>query len=281
MASYTRFVALGDSQTEGLNDLWPDGTPRGWADRLAERLTVTTSPDLQYANLAVRRCRARHARDVQLPRALELRPDLASVAIGMNDLLRHDFDLASTLADIETTIVALQDAGTHVVSMTSPDIAKMVPAMGWLAGRQRTFHERLRALHERLDVPTLELAGLSMAAARDLWSHDRIHGSAEGHRRVADGMAHLLDLPGSDDRWADVAPSRLGPIGVVRGEIAWSLTFLGPWLAGQLRGRSAPAEAQALCKRPDLAPVTRPAADVLPGEPRTAGYRPASGPDSR
>src|SRR4051795_11555154 len=50
---FERYVALGDSQTEGLND--PDGRSgfRGWADRLAV-LLLATSPHLQYANLAVR-----------------------------------------------------------------------------------------------------------------------------------------------------------------------------------------------------------------------------------
>ena len=255
VASWSRFVALGDSQTEGLNDLRPDGTPRGWADRLAARLAETTSPGLRYANLAVRGCRARHVREVQLPRAVELAPDLASVAVGMNDLLRHDYDVGATLADIETTIAGLQAVGAHVVSMTNPDIAKMLPAMGWLAGRQRVFHDRLRALHREYAVPTLELAGQPMGAARELWSHDRIHGSAEGHRRVAEGMAWLLEVPGSDERWAEVEPSRLGPARVVLGELGWARTFLGPWLTGQVVRRHAPPEARAVCKRPDLLAV--------------------------
>ena len=51
--AYRRFVALGDSTTEGLMDLYPDGTFRGWADRLAARL-AQDEPDLLYANLAVR-----------------------------------------------------------------------------------------------------------------------------------------------------------------------------------------------------------------------------------
>lgn len=258
MASYERFVALGDSQTEGLNDLRDDGTPRGWADRLAERLTVTTSPGLTYANLAVRRCRARHVREVQLPRALELRPDLATVCVGMNDLLRHDFDLKATLADIEATITALQAIGARVVSMTNPDVGRMLPMMAWLAGRQRTFHDRLRTLHGRLGVDTLELAGQPMAASRAMWSTDRIHGSALGHQHVADGMARLLDLPGSDDSWADVAPTHLSPAGLVAGEARWATSFLAPFLVGQVRGRHAPAGAAPVCKRPDLLPVDLP-----------------------
>ena len=52
---YTRYVALGDSFTEGVGDeepQLPNGV-RGWADRVAEELS-RTRPDLGYANLAIR-----------------------------------------------------------------------------------------------------------------------------------------------------------------------------------------------------------------------------------
>lgn len=39
-ATYTSFVAVGDSFTEGMSDLLPDGTYRGWADLLAARLAA-------------------------------------------------------------------------------------------------------------------------------------------------------------------------------------------------------------------------------------------------
>src|SRR6266498_5588272 len=101
--SYRRFVALGDSQTEGLNDLDENGVLRGWADRLAHALHATTSPDLTYANLAVRGARAAHVVEQQLPVALALEPDLATVAVGMNDVLRHDFDVDRTVDQVEET----------------------------------------------------------------------------------------------------------------------------------------------------------------------------------
>ncbi len=39
-APYTSFVAVGDSFTEGMSDLLPDGSYRGWADLLAARLAA-------------------------------------------------------------------------------------------------------------------------------------------------------------------------------------------------------------------------------------------------
>ena len=50
---YERYVAIGDSTSEGLDD--PDGRGgyRGWANRLAERLAELQGSVL-YANLAIR-----------------------------------------------------------------------------------------------------------------------------------------------------------------------------------------------------------------------------------
>ncbi len=52
---WSRYVALGDSFTEGMGDPNPDsvGGHRGWADRVAEELSHG-HPDFAYANLAVR-----------------------------------------------------------------------------------------------------------------------------------------------------------------------------------------------------------------------------------
>src|SRR4051812_31146615 len=88
---YVRYVALGDSQTEGLGDGDDVRGLRGWADRLAERI-ATDSPDARYANLAVRGRTAGQVYAEQLGPALELRPDLATVVAGVNDLLRPRFD---------------------------------------------------------------------------------------------------------------------------------------------------------------------------------------------
>ena len=68
----------------------PTGSPRRWPP--------PPVPACAYANLAVRGCRARDVRHRQLDAALALRPDLASVVVGMNDLLRHDYDADATVA---------------------------------------------------------------------------------------------------------------------------------------------------------------------------------------
>jgi lysophospholipase L1-like esterase len=53
VASFSTFVALGDSFTEGLDDRVEKGGYGGWADRVADGLSAQ-NPALRYANLAVR-----------------------------------------------------------------------------------------------------------------------------------------------------------------------------------------------------------------------------------
>jgi lysophospholipase L1-like esterase len=254
---YARYVALGDSQTEGLNDVDEQGRVLGWADRFAAHV-AHESPDLHYANLAVRTCRAWHVRQIQLPAALALSPDLATVAVGMNDVLRHDYDLETTVGHVEETFAALVASGARVLSMTFPDVGRMLPVMGWLGPRQRLLNGRLREAAARHGVEVLDLAGLELNGDPRMWSHDRIHGSTEGHTRIAAAMAELMGLPGSDGSWRHL-PARPGgwltgtPLDVVRRDAHWLATFLVPFLVRQARGR--PGAEDRAPKRPLLEPV--------------------------
>jgi lysophospholipase L1-like esterase len=88
------FVAVGDSFTEGMDDPYPDGTYRGWADLVASRLAVD-APDFRYANLAIRGRLFPNVVAEQVPAALAMKPDLISFAAGGNDVLRRSFDPTS------------------------------------------------------------------------------------------------------------------------------------------------------------------------------------------
>ena len=250
---YRRFVALGDSQTEGLNDGDETLGFGGWADRFADRLARTTSPDLTYANLALRGCRARHVLDVQLPAALALEPDLAAVCVGMNDLLRHDYDLDATVDAVEQTFAALRATGCRVLTMSFPDVAMMLPVMGWLRPREELLNARIVAAAERHGVDVLDLFSLDLSADPAMWSHDRIHGSPVGHQRIADGMAELMGLPGSTHDWALSEAPTHSAVRMVAREATWVATFLVPFLYRQLRGRGPGTGRTA--KRLELTPV--------------------------
>ena len=81
--SFHRYVALGDSFTEGVGDpdpARPNGL-RGWADRVAEVLSQQVD-DFAYANLAVRGKLIAQIVQDQVEPAVALHPDLISICAG-------------------------------------------------------------------------------------------------------------------------------------------------------------------------------------------------------
>ena len=101
--SYRRFVALGDSTTEGLMDPLPDGSDGSAAGRTGwPRRWPRTIPELRYANLAVRGKLARQVREEQLDVAIALEPDLVSVLTGLNDMLRKSVDVDAVIEQIDS-----------------------------------------------------------------------------------------------------------------------------------------------------------------------------------
>ncbi|MFI9560351.1 SGNH/GDSL hydrolase family protein [Nonomuraea endophytica] len=255
MTTYHRYVALGDSQTEGLGDGDDVRGLRGFADRLAE-LLAAANPELLYANLGVRGRLAAQVRDEQLEAALALRPDVATVMAGMNDLIRPGFDAAVVAGVLEEMFAALTATGARVVTVTYPDIGKIAPMARRLVPQLVDFNERIRAACARHDVILVETFGLEFATDARMWSADRLHASPEGHARIAAALAYGLRLPRSDDTWMAPLPALPRPPAwrVAATELRWVAGFAGPWIGRRLRGRSSGDGRTA--KRPELAPVT-------------------------
>jgi lysophospholipase L1-like esterase len=252
-----RYVALGDSTTEGLDD--PDGAGgyRGWADRLAERIAAQQGA-LAYANLGVRGRRARQVKEEQLGPALALRPDLATVVAGMNDLLVGGFDARAIAGDIGDMQRALVELGCVVLTFTIPDIARRLaisPIARVLSARTRALDEEIRRVSAASGALLLDFAAYPIAADPRMWSRDRLHVNAAGHARIAAALANLLALPGSDDRWLDPLPAPVAAGLRVRitDHVTWSRDYLVPWLWRRVRGRS--AGDQRAPKLPSLTPV--------------------------
>ena len=252
---YARYVALGDSQTEGLNDGDEVTGYRGWADRLAEQLAAL-NPELRYANLAVRGRLAGQVRAEQLEPALALRPDLATVVAGMNDLMRPKFDAGAVAGHLEEMFAALTGAGAHVATITFPNIAKIMPITRPLLPRVLDLNARIRAAAGRHGVTVLEPFHHPVTTDPRIWSPDRLHANSVGHTRIAAGMAHALGLPGSDDTWTHPLPPAPPRPRWQSGytEVRWLAGFVGPWVWRRVRGRSSGDGRTA--KLPALGPVS-------------------------
>lgn len=252
---FERYVAIGDSTTEGLDDPDGNGGYRGWANRLAERI-ATQQGSVLYANLAIRGRTTRQILDEQLERAVAMRPDLSTVVSGTNDLIHGRFDPASVEKDVETMQRALIDVGATVLSFTLPDLAPVMPLARFLTARTMVLNDVLRRASERSGAILVDLAAHPVGSDRRLWSDDRLHANAHGHERIAHALAHAAGLPDADDSWTQPldpdAPRSLRA--KLAAEVAWGRDYLWPWLVRQARRRS--SGDGRVEKRPQLTPFS-------------------------
>ncbi len=241
-APWRRYVALGDSFTEGLSDPHPDrpGEHRGWADRLAEHLAAANpDADVEYANLAVRGRLLGQVLSEQVPVALEARPDLVSLVAGGNDLMRPGADPDRLVAALEEAVVGLRSAGVDVLLATVVD-PRYTPILRRARGRMAVFNANLWSVAARTGAVVLDQWGSPWIYDFRLWDADRIHLTAEGHRRMALAAAEALGVPVPDDGWrTPLPPQPPRPLRTAVGEeLAWVRGFVAPWIARRLRGRS-------------------------------------------
>jgi lysophospholipase L1-like esterase len=236
---YERYVAIGDSTSEGLDDPDGQGGYRGWANRLAERLAREQGSVL-YANLAIRGRTTRQIREEQLAPALAMKPDLATITAGTNDVLRRRLDLDSYAADLYAMQSALVESGATVLTFTLPDLAPVMPFAKLLGDRVFRLNDAIRACCKRSGAILCDLAAHSVSSDPRLWSDDRLHANSVGHARVADALAYHLGLPNTDASWSEPLASPWSPslLDLVRAEIAWTRIHLLPWIWRHLRGRS-------------------------------------------
>ena len=197
---FERYVAIGDSSTEGFQD--PDGAGgyRGWADRLAERVERAQG-GLLYANLGVRGKRSRDIREEQLGPALAMKPDLATVFAGSNDILERGFDAGKLRAELGCMMGALVAGKAVVLTFTLPDLTGVMPIGRYLAPRVRAMNDAIREAAASTVARLIDFAAYSVGSDPRLWSEDRFHVNAEGHARIATALAQSLGLPGTDDAW--------------------------------------------------------------------------------
>ena len=203
---YTRYVALGDSQSEGLWDGDESTGMYGFADRLAVRLD-SHHPGLTYANLAIRGKRIRDVIDEQLPTAMALRPDLITSCIGMNDVTKPGRSFGRALADLEYLHDRLAETGATVVTTTFPDLVQILPIGRLIADRVVQINDVIRTEADRHGFRLVDLYGASSMLDPETWSDDRVHGSSRGHALFAAAAAEALNLPGSNHDWAYARPN--------------------------------------------------------------------------
>ncbi len=235
---FHRYVALGDSFTEGVGDHDPDrpNGVRGWADRVAEALAAR-NPDLGYANLAIRGRKLDAILAEQVEPALALEPDLMSIYAGGNDILRPRMDVDALVARYDEALGRLTAGGAHLVLFTAFDLG-FAPVFRHLRGRVAVYNELVREVAERHSATLVDFWRLRDYRDPRLWDVDRLHMSSAGHQRMA---VAVLDALGVEH---DLAPDGLADLPEMdrrqqrAADLAWVRAHAAPWVERRLRGTS-------------------------------------------
>lgn len=224
--SAVRFVAIGDSFTEGVGDELPDGRVRGWADIAVQGWADAAGRPVEYANLAVRGKLAWPIVEQQLEPALALRPTHLSFNGGGNDMLRPRTDVEHIADAFSRVLRRCDEEGVTLILLSGANPAGRLP-MGSLVQRRgdELSAAVLRRIEGRPDViralnwPDRELS------SEPYWSADRLHMNAAGHHRVAARVLHGLGFEPPAEWWSPTAYPAAGPSG-----LAYYREYVGPWV---------------------------------------------------
>lgn len=250
---WRRYVAVGDSFTEGIGDPNPTsmGGNRGWADRVAEQLSVRNE-QFRYANLAVRGKLIRQILAEQVEPAVALGPDLVTLSGGGNDVIRPRADADVISALLEQAVIRLRSTGATVVIFTGTDVG-FAPVFRSLRGRVAVYNENIRAIAAKHGALVADMWALDAVQDARLWDADRLHLNALGHQTVARMVLETLGVD-HDVPSAMPEPHVYKSWREERGEDAvWAKEHLAPWVKRRLTGKSSGDNIQP--KRPTWEPI--------------------------
>ncbi|HET9873538.1 MAG TPA: SGNH/GDSL hydrolase family protein [Propionibacteriaceae bacterium] len=256
---YRRYVAIGDSTTEGLEDPDGQGGYRGWADRLAEHIADAQPEPLEYANLAVRGLKMHEIRTTQFDRALAMEPDLMTIFGGVNDAIGMRCDFGVIRTDYDEMFGQACRREVTVLTLTMPDPTLVNPLARHLKDRIFRLNEIIRTEADRHGALVVDFEQYPVASDPRLWFEDRLHGNSLGHERVAAALAWRLGIQGVDEAWSraleEERAARRARDELV-GNVDWAVHYLAPWIGRGIR--RVPYSRTVTAKRPVPTVVQRP-----------------------
>lgn len=250
---WRRWVAIGDSFTEGVGDPEPTAPNgfRGWADRVAEVLSQQVE-DFAYANLAIRGRLIGQIVDEQVEPAIALKPDLVTFSAGGNDVIRPGADPDAVAERFEDAVVRLSSEGATVVVFTGID-TNFTPVFRGIRGRVAIYNENIRAIAAKYDCIVADQWALKEVQDMRFFDDDRLHYNALGHHEVARMVLRALNVPNDlQPMQPDPYPTRTWREARAV-DLVWAREYLVPWVLRRVRHQSSGDAVKA--KRPDPLPV--------------------------
>lgn len=236
MRGYLRFASLGDSTTVGIGDPDPSGQHwRGWAEILAD--AMATGQDVSFCNTAVSGATAVDVRRLQLRDAVDHRPDVASLIVGVNDTMRSTWSAERVRDDLMHSAGELHAHGAVLLTVRFHDHGEILGLPGLL---RRPLARRIDQVNAAYDEVHATFGGIQVDLSehaetfeRSFWSVDRLHPSERGHRSLANAFAQQLNLLGFAFEPPSLSldaptPSRLA-------DLRWMVTEGAPWVGRRAR----------------------------------------------
>lgn len=242
MPNLNQFIALGDSLTEGLSDKYPDGSYRGWADRVADEMSKHDS-SFRYANLAVRGKLIEQVVADQLQLALpwiQESQTLVTFHAGANNVLRPKFEPKQVFETYRNAVAQISETGARLLLFTVREVSNpRTKTQHYWNQRFGPFNENVKQVAQQFGATVMDANSQEVFGDPRMLAADRLHLSSEGHRRVAAAVLRAIDLPHDSD-WQDPMPPYKpapAPIRLI-GSVAWGTAFLVPWAIRRITRKS-------------------------------------------
>ena len=230
-----RYVAIGDSFTEGVGDDLPDGRVRGWADLVAQGWADAAGEPVDYANLAIRGKLAWPIVNEQLEPALALKPTHLSFNGGGNDMIRPRTSISQVVAAFSRVIERCDAENVQLILLSGANPSAQLPLSRLIQRRGDLLSREVSArIADRSDIirafnwPDRELS------TPPYWAEDRLHMNSRGHHRVAARVLTALGMEPPGEWWS-LPPL---PDSARIAAAAYYREHLGPWVQRRLTGTS-------------------------------------------
>lgn len=191
---WKRFVAIGDSFTEGIGDEVEGIALKSWVDHFVQ----LCENELKYANFAKRGLVTKEIRSQQLGKALTFNPDLVSLIAGANDVLKGSWNHHAYKNDMEFMIDTLSKTGADIIIANLPDFTVRLPLSSEkkqvLREQLLEANEVILSLSREYKLHHVDFWNHHLVNDNTLWSTDLVHPNSKGYVKVAELIFNSLPV---------------------------------------------------------------------------------------
>jgi lysophospholipase L1-like esterase len=220
------FVVLGDSAAYGTGDVMKANRPLGWTYRIAQAIETP----LSYLNLARPGAKSREILEDQLPIAIGLKPDIAVVVVGGNDMLRNNYSPQRLRENLHEVFARFTALGTEIITLQLHDPSKIIrlpkPLEGALMKRVDSVNRVYEELAKKFSIIEIKARDIKGVEDRKNWHVDRLHPGPRGHLLLARAAIQELSrrgLPVTEISISDPVEPSLSE------KVRWMLLKGTPW----------------------------------------------------